>query len=415
MTEVVESMSGGDLLPLWTLPEVRRASPAARRAIRIAAENWMQGTLRFTLPKGRSLLIQGRLEGPEAEINVRDERAFRRMLQSADIGFAFGFLEGEWDTPDLSVLLEALSLNFDRLKRLVDGHPLMRALHFVSHLMNRNSRSGARRNILAHYDLGNSFYGQWLDPSMTYSSGLFSPGIETLEAAQRAKYERLARDMDLQAGMSVVEIGCGWGGFAEYAAREVGAKVVGLTLSDAQADYARARMQAQGLSDRVEIRIQDYRDLTGLFDRVASIEMFEAVGEEYWDVYFDTLRRVLKPGGRAGLQVITIRDDLFEDYRVRADFIKKYIFPGGMLPSTSRLRADIKKAGLVETGLLSFGQDYARTLQHWRTGFQDSWSSVEKLGFDERFRRLWLFYLSYCEAGFRSGRTDVVQVQAARA
>jgi cyclopropane-fatty-acyl-phospholipid synthase len=393
---------------------LERASPATRRAVRIAAENWLEGSLALTLPNGRKVAIEGARPGPRAEMVIRRDRAFARILGSADIGLAEGYLEGDWDTPDLAALLTALSLNFDRLQHLVEGSAVMRMVHFFGHLLNRNSRKGSRRNILAHYDLGNAFYEAWLDPSMTYSSALFSGGTESLADAQRAKYARLARDMDLKPGMSVVEIGCGWGGFAEYAAREIGAKVVGLTLSDEQAKFARARMHRLGLSDQVEIRIQDYRDLEGQFDRVASIEMFEAVGEEYWGGYFDTLRRVLKSGGRAGLQIITIRDDLFEHYRSRADFIQKYIFPGGMLPSRTRLEAGLKGAGLSVDGVLHFGADYARTLQQWRNGFQNGWSSVETLGFDERFRRLWLFYLSYCEAGFRTGRTDVVQVQATR-
>lgn len=412
MTDVVTPPGEADVMPIWRRPEVKAASPAVRRAIRIAAENWMAGSLSVTLPKGRKLVIQGRMDGPQAAITLLNERALTRVLSSADIGFAFGFLEGEWETPDLPTLLEALSLNFDRLKQLVDGHPVARAFHFLAHGLNRNNRKNARRNILAHYDLGNSFYEAWLDPSMTYSSALFEGRDCALQDAQTAKYAKLAKGMDLKAGMSVVEIGCGWGGFAEFAAKEVGAQVTAITLSDAQAEFARQRMQAQGLNEKVDIRLMDYRDLSGKFDRVASIEMFEAVGEEYWSAYFNRVRQVLHPGGVAGLQIITIRDDLFDEYRQRADFIKKYIFPGGMLPSERRLEAEMAAAGLKIAEVVRFGHDYALTLQKWRESFDAAWTSVSPLGFDERFRRLWRFYLSYCEAGFRTGRTDVVQVQA---
>ena len=398
-------------VPLWRTPEMRRAPAAFRQALKIAAENWMSGSLTVVLPSGHELHIGATGEAPHARLHVIDFRFIGRVLASADIGLAEGYIAGEWDTPDLSTLLEALSSNFDRLARLVDGNPLMRALNALAHALNRNSRKGSRRNIHAHYDLGNDFYSLWLDPSMTYSSALFTSPEQSLEAAQHHKYATLARDMDLQAGHHALEIGCGWGGFAEFAAKTVGAKVTAITISKAQAEFARKRLFEQGLAERAEIKLIDYRDLEGRFDRIASIEMFEAVGEAYWPAYFDRIRRVLAPGGRAGLQIITIRDDLFDEYRKRSDFIKRYVFPGGMLPSETKLRAATQAAGLSYGAVRRFGVDYADTLRQWAERFEAAWPDIKAQGFDEQFRRLWRFYLCYCEAGFRTGRTDVIQLQ----
>ena len=411
MSDSVSTLDGKALVPVWKLPEVRRAPAAFRTALKIAAENWLAGSLIVIMPSGEELAIHGRTEGRHACLQVRDFRFVGRVLAAADIGLAEGYMAGEWETPDLSALLEACSANFDRLAQLVDGNPIVRALNALSHSFNRNSREGSKRNIYAHYDLGNDFYSAWLDPSMTYSSALFATPTQDLQGAQTNKYATLARSMGLEAGHSVLEIGCGWGGFAEFAAREVGARVTGITISPSQAEFARRRLFEQGLADRAEIRLVDYRDLEGQFDRIASIEMFEAVGEAYWGQYFDRIRRVLAPGGRAGLQIITIRDELFGEYRKRSDFIKKYVFPGGMLPSERRLQEEVQAAGLAYGEVLRFGQHYADTLQQWGTRFDMAWEGLRSPTFDERFRRLWRFYLSYCEAGFRTGRTDVIQVQ----
>jgi cyclopropane-fatty-acyl-phospholipid synthase len=386
------------------------APAMVRTAFGMMARNWGQGELEVALPGGRTLLITGPQPGPKGVLDVRDYRFMRRVMGSGAIGFAEGYMAGEWDTPDLPQLLEVFSLNFDRLQRLVQGQPWMRAIHNFLHGRRRNSRRGSRHNIHAHYDLGNGFYGLWLDPSMTYSSALFASPSQALEEAQEAKYAALARNIGLQAGHSVLEIGCGWGGFAEFAAAKVGARVTGITISRAQYDFARQRMFEQGLGERADIKLIDYRDVEGRFDRVASIEMFEAVGQEYWPTYFAKVRDLLAAGGRAGLQIITIQDGLFDDYARATDFIQKYIFPGGMLPSELRLRQEIARAGLAWQSVSRFGQDYARTLGQWAHAFQDAWSAIEPLGFDERFRRLWLFYLGYCEAGFRTGRTDVIQL-----
>jgi cyclopropane-fatty-acyl-phospholipid synthase len=407
--------SPGAALPEFSaLPEIRRAPAAFKAALRIAAQNWLWGALTFVLPAGREVTVQGAEPGPQARLEVRDFRFVRRVMAAGAVGFAEGYIAGEWDSPNLAAVLESASLNFDRLQRLVDGNPVMQALNAWRHLLRPNSRAGARRNIHAHYDLGNAFYERWLDPSMTYSSARYAHPGQPLDEAQRHKYATLARSMGLEPSHHVLEIGCGWGGFAEYAAREVGARVTGITISREQYDFARKRLFDQGLSEKADIRMVDYRDVDGAFDRVASIEMFEAVGERYWPTYFRKVRDVLRPGGRAGLQIITIRDELFDDYRSKADFIQKYVFPGGMLGSEQRLRQETERAGLEWRDINRFGQDYAETLQEWAERFEAAWDAIRGLGFDERFRRLWRFYLRYCEAGFRSARTNVVQVSLSR-
>ena len=409
-------MENARLSPLTdeTAAELRRAPSAFRTAVHICLNHWHAGTLTFVMPSGREIRIEGVEPGPDARLLVKDYNFVSRALAAGDIGFGEAFMAGEFDTPDLSVLLEAFSLNFDKLNRLVEGNPVMRALNALSHMLNRNDRKGSARNIYAHYDLGNAFYARWLDPTMTYSSAIYARPGQPLPEAQRNKYASLARSIDLQSDQTVLEIGCGWGGFAEFAAKEVGAKVTGITISQAQYDFARKRLFDQGLADKADIRLVDYRDVEGQFDRVASIEMFEAVGEEYWPTYFDKIRQVLAPGGRAGLQIITIRDEIFQTYRSRADFIQKYIFPGGMLPSETRLREETTRAGLEWSNVVRFGQNYADTLAEWAKSFEAAWDDIKGEGFDERFRRLWRFYLSYCEAGFRTERTNVIQLGLAK-
>ena len=279
---------------------------------------------------------------------------------------------------------------------------------------NRNSKTGSRRNIARHYDLGNAFYREWLDPTMTYSSAAFGHETETLEAAQARKYDLLLDRLDARPGDKVLEIGCGWGGFAEHAARTRGCKVTGITISRAQHDFARERIQRQGLNEQVEIRLQDYRDTRERFDRIASIEMFEAVGESYWPIFFETLRDRLVEGGRAAMQVITIADRHFDYYRGRPDFIQRYIFPGGMLPSPRAFTQESERAGLTVERMEGFGPCYARTLAEWNRRFQGAWHRLEPLGYDARFKRMWEYYLAYCEAGFRAGTIDVQRIQLAK-
>lgn len=394
----------------------RTKSPVLGLLLRLLSANWTWGRLTLVLPDGSRHQLTGQTPGHAAVMTVRDARFAARVLKSGDIGFAEGYMAGEWDTPDLAVLLETLVNNYDHIRRLFDGNPLMNLVNWFGHRLNRNSRRGSRRNIHAHYDLGNAFYGAWLDPSMTYSSARFERSGQSLPDAQRAKYAALARMMDLQPGHGVLEIGCGWGSFAEFAAREVGAVVTGVTISREQHDYARRRLFEAGLAERADIRLIDYRDVEGQFDRVASIEMFEAVGREYWPTYFNKVHDVLKPGGRAGLQIITIQDELFEEYDARTDFIQKYVFPGGSLPSEARIAPVIARTGLGEIAVERFGGDYADTLAEWARRFDGAWGEISSgAGFDDRFRRLWRFYLAYCEAGFRSGRTDVIQMALQRA
>tara|TARA_R110002073_G_scaffold31278_2_gene96083 strand:+ start:927 stop:2066 length:1140 start_codon:yes stop_codon:yes gene_type:complete len=372
------------------------------------------GTLDIQLPGGRNLRFEGRNPGVHAHLVVHDFRFIRRSVAGGDIGFGESYMDGDWDTDDLPKLLELFSSNLDAMTSLATGGPVTRFFHWIYHRLRPNTRAGARKNISAHYDLGNDFYELWLDPSMTYSSARFTHAGQSLEDAQREKYAALARSIDLKPEHHVLEIGCGWGGFAEYAARDVGARVTCLTISQEQRDYAIARMERLQLSDRVEIKLQDYRDETGQYDRVASIEMFEAVGEEYWPSFFDKVAQTLKPGGKAGLQIISIRDDLFETYRKRADFIQRYVFPGGILPSIERLKGEFDRAGLTLKSVETFAKDYADTLAAWAETFTAKWDEIREQGFDERFKRLWIFYLAYCEAGFRTGRIDVAQYALTR-
>lgn len=373
------------------------------------------GALTYVLPDGRALKFLGEAEqSSEGVIIVKDYAFARRSLLGGSNGFFESFADDEWETPDLTAVLYVFARNADYVREAFRATPFIAWFDRLRHNLNANTKRGARRNIIAHYDLGNAFYEKWLDPTMTYSSALYPSPDADLADAQRNKYEALARRIGLRPGEEVLEIGSGWGGFAVHAAKNYGAKVTGLTISPAQFDYARKRIFSQGLAEKVDIRLQDYRDVAGRFDKVASIEMFEAVGEKYWPAYFSKVREVLKPGGVAGLQVITIADRFFQHYRAGTDFIQKHVFPGGMLPSPSALKDQMERAGLVWRQANAFGQDYAQTLAEWRTRFLGAWDDIKPLGFDARFKKLWRFYLSYCEAGFRAQTTDVYQVVAAR-
>lgn len=378
-------------------------------AFKIADRDWQGRGLTFLTPD-RQAHDFGPASPERAVLDIRDWRFFRRILAGGAIGLAESYIAGEWVTPDLARTLIVLADNFERLGRLTSGNAGIRAFNWAVHNLGRlNTRAGARRNIVAHYDLGNDFYSRWLDPSMTYSSALWTRPDQTLEAAQHEKYAALAAAIDLQPHHRVLEIGCGWGGFAEYAAKEIGCHVTGLTLSPSQRDFAVARLAKAGLSDRVDIRLQDYRDTPETYDRIISIEMFEAVGEKWWPTYFRTLHDRLAPDGQAGLQIITIREDLFGPYRREVDFIQKYVFPGGMLPTEAHLDQLAVDHGLAVRGRLRFGRDYARTLALWLKRFDHAGG-----GPGPEFSRLWRYYLAYCEAGFTTGRTDVIQMTLAR-
>ena len=372
------------------------------------------GSLVAILPDGRRLRFRGGEPGGDAIMQIRDFGLARRIVANGSLGAAEAFLEGMWDSPNITAFLELFARNKDALQARLAGFPLTRLGARLYHAARRNSKSGSKRNIEFHYDLGNAFYRRWLDRTMTYSSARFAYIGQTLAEAQINKYRSLAERIGLRREHHLLEIGSGWGGFAEYAASEIGCRVTGITLSKEQLVFARERMATNGLSDRVEIRYQDYRDVSEKFDRIASIEMFEAVGESYWPTYFQKVRDCLKPGGVAGLQIITIADTSFPAYRRSVDFIQRYIFPGGMLPSSAALKQQVTAAGLTWVGNLDFGLDYAETLKQWRQRFTAAWPEIQPLGFDERFRRMWEYYLAYCEAGFRTGHVDVTQLTLTR-
>lgn len=365
------------------------------------------GAIDVSLPSGFSRRV-GR--GPcVASLMVADERVFDEILAKGDIGFAETWLAGDWETHDLPALLTLLARNRDSLRRAIHGSAWRLIGHRLTHLLRANTRAGSRRNIEAHYDLGNDFYRLWLDPTMTYSSALQLAPDEPLEDAQRRKYRNILDQLDAQPGQIILEIGCGWGGFAEVAITEYGCRVFGLTLSREQLAWARQRAEDGGWADQVNFELCDYRDVRGQYDHIVSVEMLEAVGERFWPGYFAQLRARLKPGGRAVVQTITIADALFANYRKGTDFIQRYVFPGGMLPSPAVVAAQARQAGLEVAGDLAFGLDYAETLVRWRQGFEAALPQVEALGYDTRFVRLWRFYLAYCEAGFRAGSVDVHQ------
>jgi cyclopropane-fatty-acyl-phospholipid synthase len=373
-----------------------------------------RGTLDVTLPDDRMIRLGGVEPGPAAAMKLYNFGFAARLINAGDIGIAEAYLNGDWDTPDLTQFLYLFCVNHDLIQAMLGDKPLMRFVQIVRHWFNRNTKRQARRNIYAHYDIGNAFYSAWLDPSMTYSSALFEGEAVDLTAAQNNKYRRLAEAIDLRPGQKLLEIGCGWGGFAEYVAKTFGAKVVGLTISKEQRDFAQKRIHEAGLAEKVEIKLQDYRDERARYDRIASIEMIEAVGEQFWPNYFSQLRDRLLPGGLAGIQAITIQDSMFQTYRREVDFIQRYIFPGGMLPSPQVLKALGERFGVPVIRERIFGQDYAKTLATWRNNFRAAWPGLTKLGFDDRFRRLWEYYLAYCEAGFLSGNIDVRQVVFAK-
>jgi len=380
-----------------------------RQAMKLASRIEF-GSLTLRLPDGRSFVFEGAQKGPDAEMIIHDYSFARRLMTGGDIGVAESFLRGEWEARDLTVFLQLFTANHHLISMMLEGRAIIRYWQLFHHWLNRNTKAGSKRNIHAHYDLGNAFYTRWLDPTMTYSSALFETPGKDLQNGQTAKYAALARETKIGSNDSVLEIGCGWGGFAEFAAKEIGCRVTGLTISQEQFDYAKKRIFNVGLNEKVEIKLQDYRDERGLYDRVASIEMFEAVGEQFWPVYFNTLSERLKVGGKAGLQVITIQDRFFQTYRREMDFIRRYIFPGGMLPSPRIMKQLGERVGMMIQHERIFGVDYAETLVQWRDRFRAAWPDLMPLGFDERFRRMWEYYLAYCEAGFRTGNIDVRQI-----
>jgi cyclopropane-fatty-acyl-phospholipid synthase len=377
------------------------------------AEAWAAkaavGTLTLVFPDGSQRDYATAKSGPSATIKIHRGRAVWRMMIGGELGFAEAFMDGDWSSPDLAQVIEFGLANQAGLAAALRGSWLVRAVAAAQHWSRANTRAGSRRNIAHHYDLGNNFFERWLDETMTYSSAVFAAPGMSLAEAQREKYRRVIASLDLRPDDRVLEIGCGWGGFAEIAAAEAGVTVTGITLSREQAQFARHRMIVAGLNDRVDIRVEDYRDVGGSFDRIVAIEMFEAVGERNWPGFFHMIRDRLKDGGRAVIQVITIADEHFDGYRRSVDFIQRYIFPGGMLPSRSALAKSIEASGLSLVQASFFGESYAETLRQWNKRFQGQWDRISPLGFDDRFHRMWTYYLNSCEAGFRLGITDVGQ------
>ncbi len=386
-----------------------RNAPASARTTLQLLQRLVHGSLTLQLPDG-SVQRFGQVDGPHASMKLNNWNVCSASLKSGDIGFAETYIAGDWTTSNLPALLSLMVANRREVEDVIYGSWLGRFAYRIKHLLNRNSKTNSRKNIHAHYDLGNAFYGLWLDDTMNYSSAWFESPDQSMESAQHAKVRRALRMTDVKPGDRVLEIGCGWGALAEKATTEFDAHVTGVTLSTEQLEFANARMQRIGREDRADLRLQDYRDINDApFDAICSIEMVEAVGRAYWPTYFQTVSRLLKPGGKACVQSIVIDDEHFERYIKGTDFIQQYVFPGGCLPCPSEFRAQAAKAGLEVVDEFAFGLDYARTLAIWRERFLHEQERVLQLGFDQRFLRIWEFYLAYCEAAFEQGSTDVVQ------
>ena len=388
------------------------APAAARTALKLLSR-LTQGTLTVKLPNG-SIQRFGSGSGPMASLHLLNWNPCSAALRSGDIGFAESYIAGDWTTPHLADLLEVLLVNRKHMEAAIYGNWLGRLMYRIKHLLNRNTKANSRKNIHAHYDLGNAFYELWLDGTMNYSSAIFATPETSMKDAQNAKVRRALRMARVQPGDRVLEIGCGWGALAEMATKEFDASLVGVTLSTEQLAWANERMAKQGVADKADLRLQDYRDIgkttpDAPFDAICSIEMIEAVGQQFWPEYFQTVARLLKPGGHACIQSIVIADELFERYVDSTDFIQQYIFPGGCLPCPREFREQAHAAGFDIVDEFSFGQDYAHTLKLWRDDFLAQESRVLQLGFDKRFIRIWEFYLAYCEAAFAQANTDVMQ------
>jgi len=389
------------------LPLQRRFDRLVLRVCGLALRGLTSGSVTLTLPSGESATFKGSAQGARAEILVHGSGLLWKSLQRGGIGFAESYIKGDWSTPDLGAVFRFFLENRKKLDRKSQGWFQVRLADRLYHVSRKNSRAGSRRNIAAHYDIGNDFFRLWLDETMTYSSALFACDDQSLASAQRAKQDRILALLDLEPGDSLLDVGCGWGSLAIEAARRSGVHVTGLTLSGAQQDFARTRARASGLEERCGFQLRDYRDATGAYDKATSIEMIEAIGEHQWPGFFRALHDLLKPAGVAVIQAITISERAFRRYRRRPDFVQRYIFPGGMLPTRRLLEDGARAAGFgiqMEQGL---GVSYARTLEHWRRRFEENWPRIEPLGFDARFRRLWTYYLTYCQVGFERGVIDV--------
>lgn len=398
-------------------------APTAARTVMKLLQRLRHGALTLHLPDGsvrrfgehpHAHALDG-LAGPVASMTLYNWKVFSAALKSGDIGVAESYINGDWDSPNLTELLELFAANRHEVEGIIHGTWAGRLFYRAKHLLNHNSKSNSKKNIHTHYDLGNAFYALWLDGSMNYSSAWFGGDLTLpLREAQQAKVNRALKFAGVKAGSRVLEIGCGWGALAETATTQLNAQVVGVTLSPAQLAYAKQRLVTLGVatggSAGADLRMQDYRDITDEpFDAICSIEMVEAVGQAYWPKYFQTVSRLLKPGGRACIQTIVIDDSLFERYLQSTDFIQQYIFPGGCLPCPREFRKQAQAAGLVVEDEFAFGADYAETLRRWRAAFLTHQNEIRALGFDRRFMRIWEFYLCYCEAAFEAGDINLMQ------
>jgi len=370
------------------------------------------GYLEVILPNHQTLTFSGRHANDiRADWRFNNWKPIWASLRRGSVGLGESYIKGDWSTSDLKALLTLIAANEKSLLKAIEGIDLLRFKDRKYHKENSNTEKQASKNIISHYDLGNTFYSAWLDPSMTYSSAIFDNANVSLELAQQEKYKRLSDMLNIQKGEKVLEIGSGWGGFATYTAKNLQADITGISLSKAQTEYARNQFKNDGIAETARVNIQDYRNTTGKYKHIVSIEMFEAVGEEYWDEYAGKIKDLLASDGAAALQIITIEDARFERYRRTPDFIQRYVFPGGMLPTYKILRSTFERAGLRITDDQSYGNDYAKTLSIWRRNFNEAWADIHNLGFDEEFKRLWEFYLVYCEVGFLQKSIDVVQIK----
>ena len=398
LTKLYDSTDGHSELPKWF------------KTAAIVLKNIKAGSLIIQIPDKRRFLFSSKNEGPKGILIIEHKDFFTRILREGENGFSESYMDEWWDTPDLLELLDFMLVNKIEVEGSLPGAGLVRLYERFIHWFRSNTKRQARKNISAHYDLGNKFYEKWLDSTMTYSSALFDKKTKNLKQAQINKYSRICDRLQLKPGDDVLEIGCGWGGFMEHAIKASNVNIKGLTISKKQYDYAKQRLNKSGLGDNGKVALQDYRDEKGLYDAIVSIEMFEAVGEKYWPDYFSTLARSLKSGARATLQIITISDELFPEYRKSVDFIQKYIFPGGMLPCERVLRERFEAAGLKKVDQKEFGKSYSKTLRIWHKNFNSVWNEISSQEFDERFRRMWNFYLASCAAFFESGTGNVVQL-----
>ena len=373
-------------------------------------KKFLYGSIDIEWPNGQIQKIKAINEGPHAKLKIVDANVVKEIIQGGSIKFAELYISKRIITDDLTNLMHYCALNNDQAEETFKITIFRFFYNKYIHFKNKNTKVQAKKNISHHYDLGNQFYKYWLDNSMTYSSAIFNSKSDNLELAQNNKYKRLAELSSIRSGDTILEIGCGWGGFSEFLAKNYDCQITALTISKEQYEFALKRIEKANLTSKVKVVFCDYRNIEGKFDKILSIEMFEAVGKEYWNTFFEKIKTILKPNGNVGLQLITIDDKIYNVYKDNPDFIQKYIFPGGMLPSVKVLKNIIEKTSFKINSMNSYSDDYARTLNIWNKEFNKNWNQIEKLGFDERFKLLWNYYLSYCEGGFLSKNIDLKQI-----